>query len=68
MAVKLKAINGNAVVSISDHPSIRECFGGFDMEALKMDYAVGWGFNRVELSELVIYSWDRRADPAGLLE
>ena len=66
MAAKLKAIKGKAVVSINDHPAIRECFAGFDMEALKLDYTVGGGANRVERGELVIYSWDREAEPAGL--
>ena len=65
-APNLKAIKGKAVVSINDHPAIRECFAGFDMEALKLDYTVGGGANRVERGELVIYSWDREADPAGL--
>ena len=55
-----------AKVSINDHPAIRECFAGFDMEALKLDYTVGGGANRVERGELVIYSWDREAEPAGL--
>lgn len=66
MAAKLKAIKGQAVMSINDHPAIRECFAGFDMEALKLDDTVGGGANRVERGELVIYSWDREAEPAGL--
>ena len=66
MAAKLKSIKGKAVVSINDHPAIRECFAGFDMEALKLDYTVGGGANRVERGELAIYSWDRQAEPAGL--
>ena len=45
---------------------IRESCAGFDMKALKLDYTVGGGANRVELGELVIYSWDRQAEPAGL--
>ena len=48
------------------HPQIRECFRGFDMEELKLDYTVGGGANRVERGELVIYSWDYQAEPAGL--
>ena len=66
MAAKLKAIKGKAVVSINDHPAIRECFAEFEMEALKLDYTVGGGANRVERGELVIYSWNREAEPAGL--
>lgn len=66
MAEALGRIKGKAVVSINDHPAIRECFKAFDMEALKLDYTVGGAANRVERGELVIYSWDRQAEPAGL--
>lgn len=66
MAVKLKAIKGKAVVSINDHPAIRECFKDFEMESLKLDYTVGGGSNRVERGELVIYNWVRSEEPAGL--
>ena len=66
MAQKLKAIKGKAVVSINDHPAIRECFKDFEMEALKLDYTVGGGANRVERGELVIYNWSRSEQPAGL--
>ena len=66
MAEKLKKIKGKAVVSINDHPAIRECFKDFDMESLTLDYTVGGGANRVERGELVIYSWDRKSEPAGL--
>ena len=62
----LARIKGKAVVSINDHPAIRECFKAFDMEALKLDYTVGGAANRVERGELVIYSWDRSQDHAGL--
>ena len=66
MAHKLKTIKGKAVISINDHPAIRECFKDFEMESLKLDYTVGGGANRVERGELVIYSWNREAEPAGL--
>ena len=36
------------------------------MEALKIDYTVGGGAKAVERGELIIYSWDREAEPAGL--
>lgn len=39
---------------------------GFGMESLSIDYTVGGGQNRAERQELIIYSWDREADPAGL--
>jgi DNA adenine methylase len=74
MAKKLKTIKGKTVININDHPAIRqsgnqgirECFKDFEMEVLKLDYTVGGDSNRVERGELVIYSWDREAEPAGL--
>ena len=66
MAKKLKTIKRKAVISINDHPAIRACFKDYEMEALKLDYTVGGGSNRVERGELVIYSWNRAAEPAGL--
>ncbi|WP_057092502.1 DNA adenine methylase [Comamonas thiooxydans] len=66
MATKLREIKGKAVISINDHPAIRACFKDFEMESLKLDYTVGGGANRVERGELVIYSWARSEEPAGL--
>lgn len=62
----IKAIKGKTVISINDHPNIRACFAGCDIEALKRDYTVGGGANRVEPGELVIYSWDRQTELVGL--
>lgn len=66
MAARMRTIQGKAIVSINDHPAIRECFKGFQMETLTLDYTVGGGGKSVERGELVIYSWDREAEPAGL--
>lgn len=66
MAARLRKIKGKAIVSINDHPDIRRAFEGYQMETLKIDYTVGGGANRAERQELIIYSWDRDAEPAGL--
>ena len=66
MARKLKAIKGKAVLSINDHPDIRECFKDFAMESLSIDYTVGGGAKAVERGELVIYNWNPKDEPAGL--
>ena len=66
MAAKLRTLKGKAVISLNDHPAIRECFAGFEMETLKIDYTVGGGQNRAERQELIIYSWDRGVEHAGL--
>jgi DNA adenine methylase len=66
MAELLRSIKGKAIVSLNDHPDIRRAFAGFQMESLAIDYTVGGGGNRVERGELIIYSWDQAAEPAGL--
>lgn len=66
MARLLRGIKGKAIVSLNDHPDIRRCFEGFDIEGLTLDYTVGGGANRVERGEVIIYNWDRGAEPAGL--
>lgn len=66
MAERLARLQGKAVLSINDHPDIRAAFSRFDMESLAIDYLVGGAANRAARSELIIYSWDRSAEPAGL--
>ncbi|MFN3734170.1 hypothetical protein [Comamonas testosteroni] len=39
---------------------------GNALKTLKLDYTVGGGANRVERGELVIYSWARSEELAGL--
>lgn len=66
MATKLRQIKGKAIVSINDHPDIRSVFDGFQLESLSIDYMVGGAAARAERQELIVYSWDREAEPAGL--
>ena len=66
MAAKLRQLKGKAIISLNGHQVIRRCFEGFCTESLAIDYTVGGGANRAERQELIIYSWDRAAEPAGL--
>lgn len=66
MAAKMASVQGKVVLSINDHPEIRRCFERFGMEELEIEYTVGGGKNRAPRRELVIYNWDREAEPAGL--
>lgn len=66
MAVLLANLKGKAIVSLNDHPDIRRIFGAFQMETAGIKYCVGGGQKTVERSELIIYSWDKAAEPAGL--
>ena len=66
MAEALRGLQGKAIVSINDHPDIRECFAGFHMETLDITYTVGGASRAADRKELVIWSWDQAAEPAGL--
>lgn len=66
MAEVMRKLKGKAMLSINDHPQIRECFAGFHMESLEISYHVGGGDVQADRRELVIWSWDVAADPAGL--
>jgi DNA adenine methylase len=66
MAEVMRKLQGKAMLSINDHPAIRECFTGFHMESLDISYSVGGGGNAAARKELVIWSWDQAAEPAGL--
>lgn len=65
MAEILRGLKGKAIVSLNDHPEIRRCFTGFEMESLDINYAVGGGAG-VGRQEVIIYSWDRKQEPVGL--
>jgi hypothetical protein len=66
LAAKMRQAKGKVIVSLNDHPDVRRCFGDFQVETLQIDYTVGGGAKRAPRGELIIYSWDREAEPAGL--
>jgi DNA adenine methylase len=66
MAGMLRSIQGKAIVSLNDHPDIRKCFAGYHIESTALRYTVAAG-KPTEAMELLIFSWDIEADPAGLI-
>lgn len=66
MAGMMRSLKGKAIISLNDHPDIRRVFGGFQMESVPIQYTVGGGGKGADRMELIIYSWDRAAEPAGL--
>lgn len=66
MARTLRTIKGRALVSINDHPQIRQAFDGLHMETLDINYTVGGGDKAVPRRELIIWSWDPATDPPSL--
>jgi DNA adenine methylase len=66
MAEALRGLQGRAIVSLNDHPEIRRIFAGFDIDSVPIKYTVGGAGATVDRNEVIIYSWDRTLDPAGL--
>lgn len=66
MADVLGRLQGKAIVSLNDHPDIRACFAGFHMETVPIKYNLSAREAPVERNELIIFSWDVAAEPAGL--
>lgn len=66
MAEILRNLQGKAVLSINDHPAIRECFKDFHVEEVPINYTVAGGGKAAARMELVYSSWDVSAEPAGL--
>lgn len=66
MADLLRSMKGKAVLSINDHPAIRECFAGFHVEEVPIAYTVGGGAKAVQRTELIYRNWDVQAEPVGL--
>lgn len=59
MAELMRTSVGRIVVSINDHPEIREVFAGFDLVPLQLDYTIGGGQGRgKKFGGLIINSWD----------
>ncbi|ALL65773.1 Methyl-directed repair DNA adenine methylase [Paraburkholderia caribensis MBA4] len=66
MADRLKSLRGKAIVSLNDHPDIRRVFTGFHIETVDIKYIVGGGGREAARKEVIIFSWDETAEPAGL--
>jgi len=56
MAELMNSVKGKVVLSINDHPKIREIFQGFRVTELPIKYTVGGGAG-TKAQELVFYNW-----------
>ena len=66
LAAVLGKLKGKAMVTLNDHPAIRDLFSSFPIESTDITYTVGGGAG-AHRRELVIFSWDVHAEPAGLV-
>lgn len=66
LAHALRTIKGKAILTVNDHPAMREAFSGFYVETVDITYTVGGGARATPSKEMIIYSWDEEAEPASL--
>lgn len=57
MAKLMRMLKGKAILSINDHPQIREVFAGFPTKTVSIDYTVGGPGKGASRKELIIKSW-----------
>jgi len=65
LAQMLGQLKGKAILTLNDHPDIRQLFKDFIIEKTDIKYTVGGG-EGADRSEVIIFSWDMKQDPAGL--
>jgi DNA adenine methylase len=65
LAEVIGSIKGKAIISLNDHPDMRKIFARYPMETTDIQYIVGGGKGSAA-NELLIFSWDVKAEPAGL--
>lgn len=57
MAELAKTIQGQMIISINDHPEIRELFAGLPVVQVDYKHTVGGGSRQMDCSELVYGTW-----------
>ncbi len=57
LAASMRAMKGKAVLTINDHPAMREAFAGFRMERVGISYTVGGSHRPKESAELIYRTW-----------
>ena len=59
LAEQMRSCKGRVMVSINDHPTMRDVFAGFRMVGLDIKYSVANNHGKAQASkELVIMNWD----------
>ncbi|MCF6265216.1 MAG: hypothetical protein L3J57_01570 [Desulfuromusa sp.] len=58
MAKLMRSMQGKAILSINDHPEIREVFKGLPFDTVGINYTVGGGGQKsAKRQELIIKNW-----------
>ena len=62
----MRTMQGKAILSHNDHPDIRALFADFEIEEVDLEYTLAGGAKPSPTKELIIYSYKRDDEPAGL--
>ena len=62
----MASLRGRAILTINDHPDIRELFSDFQMERAEHTYTVGGGGRAKNVGEVLIFDWDVQSQSGGL--
>lgn len=58
LAAVARSTKGTVIISINDHPDIRQLFDGLPMQAVPITYTVGGTGSTQETTELIIGNWE----------
>lgn len=57
LATVMGTMKGKAILTINDHPTMREVFVGFKVDTVNINYTVGGGGKAIGRQELIIRNW-----------
>ena len=57
MAQLMVNMKGRGIITVNDHPDMREVFKGLSMKTLSITYTVGGGAKSTKARELMIWNW-----------
>lgn len=57
LAETMRAIKGSAILTINDHPDMRQIFKGFKMQTVDINYTIGGGGKGKGRQELIYTTW-----------
>lgn len=57
LAEAMRTMKGSAILTINDHPVMRDVFKDFTMDYVKIDYTIGGGSRGKGRQELIFQNW-----------
>lgn len=57
LAATMRTMKGRAMLTINDHPDMRQAFAGFRLQRVKIDYTIGSGGRPKAAGEVIYRTW-----------